>query len=219
MNQPWDEEFEVWRNSFLDIQSKDTDFKNLSKAWMQKAVERKYSYQFDWLGVPVIQMPGDLVLFQDVVYKQRPDFIIETGIARGGSLIFWASIQKLCGINGKVLGIDIDIRDHAKQAILASDFSQHIQLIQGSSTDHDVYNKVKKIASNFKRVMVVLDSNHTHEHVLSELKLYSEIVSQASPKSAIVEYMKSSRFNFQNIELENKSVLSVAPYGFWLKLE
>ena len=243
MNKPWDEEFEVWRNSFLDIQAKDAEFSNLSKAWMQKAVDTKFSYQFDWLGVPIIQMPGDLVMFQEIVWKTLPDLIIETGVARGGSLIFWASMQKLCGIDGKVLGVDIDIRDHAKRAISGSQFNQQIELLQGSSTDLDVFDEVKKIASPFKRIMVALDSNHTHEHVLDELKLYADLVSPgcmllvldtviddlnvdldrpwgpgASPKSAVIEYMRSRPGIFENLNvLERRSVLSVAPNGYWIR--
>lgn len=244
MNKPWDEEFEVWRNSFLDIQAKDAEFSNLSKAWMQKAVDTKFSYQFDWLGVPIIQMPGDLVMFQEIVWKTLPDLIIETGVARGGSLIFWASMQKLCGIDGKVLGVDIDIRDHAKRAISGSQFNQQIELLQGSSTDLDVFDEVKKIASPFKRIMVALDSNHTHEHVLDELKLYADLVSPgcmllvldtviddlnvdldrpwgpgASPKSAVIEYMKSRQGLFKNLpEFETRAALTVAPNGYWLRL-
>lgn len=243
MNQPWDEDFEVWRNSFLDIQSKDVDFSNLSKAWMQKAVDSKFSYQFDWMGVPIIQMPGDLVMFQEIVWKTRPDLIIETGVARGGSLIFWASMQKLCGIDGKVLGVDIDIREHAKKAISGSQFNQQIELLQGSSTDLDIFGEVKKFASPFKRIMVALDSNHTHEHVLDELRLYADLVSPgcmllvldtvideldvdpdrpwgpgASPKTAVIEYMKSQPGIFENLNVfERRSVLSVAPNGYWLK--
>jgi cephalosporin hydroxylase len=243
MNKPWDENFEVWRNGFLDIQAKDEDFDKLSKAWMQKAVDNKFSYQFDWMGVPIIQMPGDLVMFQEIVWKTRPDLIIETGIARGGSLIFWASMQRLCGIDGKVLGVDIDIRDHAKSAISGSQFNQQIELLQGSSTDIDVFEKVKKFASSFKKIMVVLDSNHTHDHVLDELKLYADIVSPgsmllvldsviddlkvdpdrpwgpgASPKSAVIEYMNSRRHQFQNLaDFENRAVLTVAPSGYWMK--
>lgn len=243
MNKPWDEEFEVWRNSFLDTQAKDAEFSNLSKAWMQKAVDSKFSYQFDWMGVPIIQMPGDLVMFQEIVWKTRPDLIIETGVARGGSLIFWASMQKLCGIDGKVLGVDIDIRDHAKRAILGSQFNQQIELLQGSSTDLAVFDEVKKSASPFKRIMVALDSNHTHEHVLNELRLYADLVSPgcmllvldtviddlnvdpdrpwgpgASPKSAVIEYMKSRPGIFENLNaLERRSVLSVAPNGYWIR--
>jgi len=243
MYKPWDEEFEVWRNSFLDIQAKDEEFRKLSKDWMQKAVDNKFSYQFDWMGVPIIQMPGDLVMFQEIVWKTRPDLIIETGIARGGSLIFWASMQKLCGIDGKVLGVDIDIREHAKRAISGSQFNQQIELQQGSSTDLEVFEKVKAFASPFKKVMIALDSNHTHDHVLDELKLYADLVSPgcmllvldtviedlkvdpdrewgpgASPKSAVIEYMNSRQFEFQNmVSFETRAALTVAPSGYWIK--
>ena len=188
-------------------------------------------------------MPGDLIVFQDIVYKTRPDLIIETGVARGGSLIFWASIQQLCGIEGRVLGIDIDIRDHAIQAIRSSRFNENIELILGSSTSEDVIPKVADIASNFERVMVVLDSNHTHDHVMEELKLYSELVSPgcmllvldtaiddlevdpdrnwgpgASPKSAVLDFMANHEGEFVNqIEYETRAAISVAPQGYWLK--
>ena len=243
MYKPWDEEFEVWRSSFLGIQAKDEEFNKLSKAWMQKAVDNKFSYQFDWMGVPIIQMPGDLVMFQEIVWKTRPDLIIETGVARGGSLIFWASMQKLCGIDGKVLGVDIDIREHAKRAISGSQFNQQIELRQGSSTDLDVFEKVKAFASPFKKVMIALDSNHTHDHVLDELKLYADLVSPgcmllvldtviedlkvdpdrewgpgASPKSAVIEYMNSRQYEFQNmVSFETRAALTVAPSGYWMK--
>jgi cephalosporin hydroxylase len=182
-------------------------------------------------------------MFQEIVWKTRPDLIIETGVARGGSLIFWASMQKLCGIDGKVLGVDIDIRDHAKRAISGSQFSQQIELLQGSSTNLDVFKKVEQFASPFKKIMIALDSSHTHDHVLEELKLYADLVSPgcmllvldtviddlevdpnrpwgpgASPKSAVIEYMKSRPNVFENLSsLERRSVLSVAPNGYWLK--
>ena len=243
MSKVWDESFEEWRIGFLKKQAEDTEFSNLSKAWMQSSVNHKYSYQFDWLGVPIIQMPGDLVVFQDIVYKTRPDLIIETGVARAGSLIFWASMQQLCGIDGKVLGIDIDIRDHARQAIDASHQKNQIQLIQGSSTDLDIFSKAKELSAKSKRVMVVLDSNHTHEHVLAELNLYADIVTRdcmllvldtviddltpdsdrpwgpgASPKSAVIEFMNSRPNDFENtLDYETRAAISVAPKGYWLK--
>ncbi len=245
MYTPWDEEFEVWRNDFLEKQIQDQNFKKISKQWMQESVDRKFSYQFDWMGVPIIQMPGDLMMFQEIVWKTRPDLIIETGVARGGSLIFWASIQKLCGIDGKVLGVDIDIRDHARRAISSSQFDKQIDLFQGSSTDFKVFEKVKQLASRYNKVMVVLDSNHTHDHVLEELELYGDLVSAgcmllvldtviddlnvdpnrawgpgASPKSAVLKYMKSKEGFFENsINYENRASLTVAPNGYWLRIK
>jgi len=243
MNKAWDEKFEKWRIGFLRNQAEDTEFRLLSKAWMQSSVNHKYSYQFDWLGVPIIQMPGDLIVFQDIVYKTRPDLIIETGVARGGSLIFWASIQQLCGIEGKVLGIDIDIREHAHQAIDGSRHKNQIQLLQGSSTDLEIFSQVKELSTKSKRVMVVLDSNHTHEHVLAELNLYADLVTTdcmllvldtviddlipdpdrpwgpgASPKSAVIEFMNTRPGVFENaLDYETRAAISVAPKGYWLR--
>ena len=210
---------------------------------MQISVDNKYSYQFEWLGIPIIQMPEDLVIFQEIVYKTQPDFIIETGVARGGSIIFWASIQKLCGITGKVLGVDIDIREHARNAINDSDFKDEIYLIEGSSVEGRVVNQVKNYVSQHKKIMVVLDSNHTHEHVLSELEIYSKFVTKdcfllvldtvidhlnldperpwgpgSSPKSAVKEFMLKNPEQFANEQsYENRALLSVAPYGYWIK--
>ena len=243
MNKAWDENFQEERIGFLKKQAEDSEFSLLSKAWMQSSVDHKYHYQFDWLGVPIIQMPGDLIVFQDIVYKTRPDLIIETGVARGGSLIFWASIQQLCGIQGKVLGIDIDIREHAHQAINSSRQKNQIQLLEGSSTDLEIFSQVKKLSTKSKRVMVVLDSNHTHEHVLAELNLYADIVTRdcmllvldtviddltpdsdrpwgpgASPKSAVIEFMNSRPNDFENtLVYETRAAISVAPKGYWLK--
>ena len=239
----WDPEFEKWKKSFLDPQTSDQDFKTITSKWLQKSVDHKYSYQFEWLGIPIIQLPTDLVIFQEIVWNTKPDLIIETGVARGGSINFWASIQDICKIDGHVLGVDIDIRDHAKAAIYNSVYKDKITLFQGSSTDLDISNHIKQIASNFNRVMVVLDSNHDHDHVYKELEIYAELVTKGcyllvldtviddlntdpgrswgpgrSPKSAVLKYMKDKKDRFMlDSELENRAVLSVAPSGFWLK--
>jgi cephalosporin hydroxylase len=243
MRKIWDIEFQEWRKKLLASQSNDIKLKGASRDWMQLAVNNKYSYQFDWLGVPIIQMPEDLIIFQEIVYKTQPDLIIETGVARGGSIIFWASIQKLCGITGKVLGVDIDIREHARNAINDSDFKDEIYLIEGSSVEGRVVNQVKNYVSQHKKIMVVLDSNHTHEHVLSELEIYSKFVTKdcfllvldtvidhlnldperpwgpgSSPKSAVKEFMLKNPEQFANEQsYENRALLSVAPYGYWIK--
>jgi len=239
----WDNEFQEWRNKLLASQSTNNEFKGASRDWMQLAVDNKYSYQFDWLGVPIIQMPEDLIIFQEIVYKTQPDLIVETGVARGGSIIFWASIQKLCGINGKVLGVDIEIRQHAKNAINNSNFKDQIYLIEGSSVEEKVVNQVNNYVSQHKKIMVVLDSNHTHEHVLSELEIYSNFVTKdcfmlvldtviddlnidperswgpgLSPKSAVKEFMLKNPGDFTHEQsYENRALLSVAPYGYWRK--
>ena len=243
MHEIWDAEFHQTRKELLRGRTDDIEFGEISKRLLQKSVDHKYSYQFDWLGVPIIQMPADLLVFQDIVFKTQPDLIIETGVARGGSLIFWASMQNLCGIEGKVLGIDIDIRSHSERAISSSRFSESIQLIRGSSTDLDIFLQVRSLASNYKKVMVVLDSNHTHDHVLKELELYADLVSAecfllvldtviddlkvdserpwgpgASPKSAVTEYMQKHPNQFHNaVNFEQAALLSVAPLGFWIK--
>lgn len=243
MSKIWDIEFQEWRKKLLGSQSNNREFKAASRNWMQLSVDNKYSYQFDWLGVPIIQMPEDLIIFQEIVYKTQPDLIIETGVARGGSIIFWASIQKLCGITGKVLGVDVDIRQHARSAINYSNFKDEIDLIEGSSIEDKVVDQVKKIVSQHKRIMVVLDSNHTHEHVLSELEIYSKFVTKdcfllvldtviddlnidpdrpwgpgSSPKSAVKEYMLKISGDFINEQsYENRALLSVAPNGYWRK--
>ena len=244
MSKIWDIEFQEWRKKLLGSQSNNLEFKAASRDWMQISVDNKYSYQFDWLGIPIIQMPEDLVIFQEIVHKTQPDLIIETGVARGGSIVFWASIQRLCGITGKVLGVDIDIREHARNAINNSNFKGEINLIEGSSVENEVVDQVKNIVSQHNRIMVVLDSNHTHEHVLSELAIYSKFVTKdcfllvldtviddlkidsdrpwgpgSSPKSAVKEFMLKNPKQFTNEQsYENRALLSVAPYGYWRKI-
>lgn len=243
MTANWDKEFETWRNEKLSLQMENKEFLDQSQKWMQSSVTASYSYQFDWLGVPIIQMPGDLLVFQDIVYRTRPDLIIETGIARGGSINFWASLLNLCDIDGEVLGIDIDIRPHAKQALAHSRFKDSIKLIEGSSVNSDVLDKVKQIASLHKKIMVVLDSNHTHEHVVSELYSYANLVTSGnfllvldtviddlvpyegrdwgpgqSPKSAVLEFMNENPGMFENApRYEAQAGLSVAPFGYWMR--
>ena len=131
-----------------------------------------WSYQWSWLGLPVIQMPPDIVVLQEIIWETKPQLIIETGIARGGSLILSASILQLLG-DGEVLGIDIDIRAHNRAAIEAHPLAHRITMIEGSSLDPEVVGAARARADAVERVMVVLDSNHTHEHVLAELELFA----------------------------------------------
>jgi cephalosporin hydroxylase len=144
-----------------------------------------YVYNFFWLGVPIIQIPQDMQALQEIIWKVKPDLIIETGIAWGGSLVFSASmlaILEACGEikEGHVLGIDIDIRQHNKLAINAHPLAKKITMLEGSSIDHRIIKEVTNIASNHNRVMVFLDSNHTHDHVLAELEAYAPCVSAGS---------------------------------------
>ena len=245
MSEVFDHEFESFRSDYLRKQTLDVDFQNLPKSWMNLSVKHKYSYQFDWLGIPIIQMPSDLILFQEVIWKTRPSLVIETGIARGGSLVFWASMMQLSDIDGKVLGIDIDIRKHTIRALNASKFNGIIEVIEGGSTEPEVISKVKNFAKSFDRVMVVLDSNHTHEHVLSELENYADLVTPGnyllvldtniddidkpedrpwevgnSPKTAVIEFMNTHPDNFLNDKmLESRSLTTVSPFGFWKRID
>jgi cephalosporin hydroxylase len=240
----FDPEFESWRSELTAAQAADPEFKSLSAKWLQKSVDLKYTYQFEWLGIPIIQLPVDLVTFQEIVWNTKPDLIIECGVARGGSLVFWASIQSLCGITPRVIGIDIDIREHAIAAINSSVFANHIALIEASSIELETITKVKKLTVGAERIMVVLDSNHTHDHVLSELKAYSPFVTSrnyllvldtvidildvdptrpwgpgASPLSAVREFLRTND-SFQNQDFyEKRNAISVAPGGFLFKID
>lgn len=153
-------------------------FMSLGIDFMEKTASNFYCYNFDWLGIPIIQFPQDIVALQEVIWNTKPDLIIETGIGRGGSLIFYASILKLTVPNGLVVGIDIDIRKPNKEAIERHPLAKNIKLIEGSSTDNKVIDEIKKLSKKFKNIMVVLDSNHTSEHVFKELELYNNFVTK-----------------------------------------
>lgn len=168
-------QFEHERAKAIEQMGSDSDLRQLSLNWMIAADKYKYSYNFTWLGRPIIKLPGDITVLQEVIWKTKPDLIIETGIAHGGSLILSASILDLIG-HGDVLGIDIDIRPHNRSAIESHPLAHRIQMLEGSSTDSDVIKKVAKVASTKERIMVVLDSMHTHKHVLDELRIYSQFV-------------------------------------------
>lgn len=139
------------------------------------ADRHNWSYQWSWLGVPVIQMPTDIVVLQEVIWETRPQLVLETGIARGGSLLLYASILELIG-DGTVLGIDIDIRAHNREAIESHPHARRVRMIEGSSVDDEVVAEARAAAGEVERVMVILDSNHTHEHVLAELRAYAPLV-------------------------------------------
>lgn len=205
------------------------------------SVKHRYSYNFSWLGRPIIQYPQDMIAAQEIIWKVQPDLIVETGIAHGGSLIFYASLLELIGGNGRVIGIDIDIRAHNRVEIEKHPMFKRISMIQGSAVDRTIAEQVYAQAKNAKKVMVILDSNHTHEHVLQELELYSPLVKKGSylivfdtvvedlpeecvenrpwgrgnnPKTAVWEFLKKNdRFELDK-ETENKLLLTVAPDGY-----
>src|SRR5262245_49385518 len=156
--------------------SQDAAFRDLSARWFLASFQHEYSYHFRWLGLPIIQYPQDIVALQEIIWQTKPDLIIETGVARGGSLIFYASMLALLGGPGRVIGIDVDIRPHNRRNIEAHPLAERVVLVQGSSVDEAVVRQVSDFARVARRVMVVLDSNHTHEHVLRELEMYSPLV-------------------------------------------
>ena len=162
-------------------QGQDARFQEVSRDWLATATEHKYSYHFSWLGRPIIQLPQDVLAMQELIWRVQPDLIVETGIAHGGSLVFSAAMLELnasCGGPGEaeVLGIDIDIRSHNRRAIEEHPMARRISMIEGSSVDPLVADQVRERAESADRVLVCLDSNHTHEHVLAELEVYAPLV-------------------------------------------
>jgi cephalosporin hydroxylase len=156
-----------------------------SRLWMDRANRRKYSYHFEWMGRPIIQYPQDVLAMQEIIWSVKPDLIIEAGIAHGGSLIFSASMLELnviCGgpQDAQVLGIDIDIRAHNRAAIEAHPMVRRVAMIEGSSVAPEVISQVKARAAGKRSVLVLLDSNHTHDHVLAELEAYANLVTVGS---------------------------------------
>ena len=219
--------------------------KSSAHAFMKASVDPKYSYNFSWLGRPIIQYPQDMVAMQELLWEVKPDLIIETGIAHGGSLIFYASILELIatctGHEGKVLGIDIDIRPHNRKAIEEHPMFKRISMIQGSSIAPEIVAQVVERAKGHQRIMVCLDSNHTHNHALAELEAYAPLTSVGSycvvfdtliedmgegayperswgvgnnPKTAVWQYLKThSEFEI-NKNIDIKLLISVAPDGY-----
>jgi cephalosporin hydroxylase len=230
-----------------------------TQEWMLQSVAHRYSYCFSWLGRPVIQYPQDIVAMQELIWAVRPDLIIETGIAHGGSLILSASMLAMLDMcdaiedkrsmapatsRRRVLGVDIDIRAHNRAAIEAHPMASRIQMIQGSSIAPDVIAQVRGIAANYSRVLVCLDSNHTHDHVLAELEAYAPLTSPGSycvvfdtlvedmpadaypdrpwgpgnnPKTAVWQYLKSHPEFKIDRETQNKLLITVAPDGYLLR--
>jgi cephalosporin hydroxylase len=163
----------------------DRELAMLTRSWMDRANPAKYSYHFEWMGRPIIQYPQDIIAVQEIIWSVKPDLIIETGIAHGGSLIFSASMLELNAISGgpqdaQVLGIDIDIRAHNRAAIEAHPMARRIAMIEGSSVAAGVVSEVRAMAAGKRSILVMLDSNHTHDHVEAELEAYASLVSVGS---------------------------------------
>lgn len=240
----------------IDGLAADADLQALSRTWVREVAPHNWAYNFSWFGRPAIQFPNDAWALQELVWKVRPDLIIETGIAHGGSLIYSASLLALLDIcdatergemldphnpKRKVLGIDIDIRKHNREAIEAHPLYPRIEMIQGSSINQETIDKVHDVASGYERILVCLDSNHTHDHVLAELEAYAPLVTQGSycvvfdtlvedmpehlsddrpwgpgnsPKTAVHAYLKHNP-NFEiDSRIDKKLLITVAPDGF-----
>ena len=226
--------------------AKNTELKEAASEFLRASIVPQYSYNFSWLGRPIIQYPQDIVVMQELIWRIQPDLIIETGIAHGGSLIFSASMLELnaaCGGNpeGRVVGVDIDIRSHNREALEAHPLSRRIDLLEGSSTSPEILEQVSRLAEGKQRVLVCLDSNHTHDHVLAELEAYAPLVSPGSycvvfdtviehlpkefyperpwgpgdnPMSAVHLFLEShSEFEIDTA-IDSKVLISVAPSGY-----
>ncbi|MFM7795413.1 MAG: cephalosporin hydroxylase family protein, partial [Candidatus Nitrosotenuis sp.] len=232
-----DKDFEKRNQKKIRLMKLDKKLGVISKKWFSRSYKYEYSYHFRWLGRPIIQYPQDMVALQEIVWRIRPELIVETGIARGGSLIFFASLLELIG-KGKVLGIDIKIKQQNRNEIEKHSLFKRIKILEGSSTDEEIIRKVHEFTKNKKTVMVVLDSNHTHDHVLNELKAYSSIVTKGSylvvfdtviadlpqqyftnrpwkkfdnPKSALNEFLKSNKQFKIDTEITDKLSITAAP--------
>jgi len=176
-------------------QGQSQTLKQLARDFYDESAKHKYTYHFSWMGRPIIQLPQDMIAMQELVWRIQPDLIIECGVAHGGSIIYYASLLQLLG-HGEVLGIDVDIRAHNRQAIESHPMAHRITLFEGSSIDLDMVERVRAHAQG-KRVMVVLDSNHTHAHVLEELRHYAPLVSVDSycvVMDTVVEDMPADAF-------------------------
>ena len=255
-----EEQFALERLQRLDEFSEDARLKTIAHDWVFHSMQQKYLYNFDWLGRPIIQYPDDMVAIQELIWKVKPTLVIETGIAHGGSLVLSASMLAMLDYceaveagstldprksRRKVVGIDIDIRSHNRSAIEAHPLAGLISMVEGSSVDRHVIDEVHQLAAGHETVMVFMDSNHTHEHVLGELNAYAHLVTKGSycvvfdtfvedmppkyfpdrpwdkcdsPKTAVREYVKShSEFEIDK-SIDNKLLISVAPDGYLLRI-
>jgi cephalosporin hydroxylase len=218
----------------------DPELRRLRREMIRAIAKYRYSYNFTWFGRPIIQLPDDVLAIQELIFRVKPELIVETGVAHGGSIVFSASILELLG-RGSVVGIDIDIRAHNREALEKHPLKKRFQLIEGSSIDEKTAAQVRALAAGKKPTMVVLDSNHTHDHVLRELEIYSPLVGKGSyllvldtivedmdegsfpdrpwgkgnnPKTAVHAFLaKNDRFVIDK-EVEDRLLFTVAPDGF-----
>lgn len=239
MNKTIAQEFEAECKAEIAAQGADEKLKGLARDFYNESARHKYTYHYSWMGRPIIQLPQDMLAMQELIWRIKPDLVIECGIAHGGSIIYYASLLELQG-HGEVLGIDRDIRPHNREAIEAHPMSKRIRMIEGSSIDLATVEQVRAIAAG-KKVIVVLDSNHTHDHVLEELRFYSPMVSADSycvvmdtivedmpadafpdrpwghgdnPKTAVWAFLKENDSFEIDYEMQNKLLITVAPDGY-----
>jgi cephalosporin hydroxylase len=235
------DEFAAERRKRLSSLDGDHPVWRAAREFFQHTIDLRYSYNFDWLGVPVIQYPQDLVAMQEIIWRTKPDLIIETGVARGGSLVFYASMLKLLGGDRTAVGIDIDIRPHNRDSIESHPLADSIVLVEGSSVSEEVLEQVRTHADGAERTMVVLDSSHTRDHVLRELELYSPFVGKGnyivvfdtaiehlspesttdrewgkgnSPLAAVEDFLKTTDRFVADRSVDAKLLISVAPSGY-----
>ena len=206
----YDNKFEAEKKKIIKKNSLSKNFLKITQKFNEEASLNKYTYTFNWLGVPIIQYPQDIIVMQELLYDIKPDLVIETGIARAGSLIFYSSILSLIHKKYKVIGIDIDIRKHAKKVLNNHNFSKNIITLQGSSNDQKILEKIKKISKNYKKILVCLDSDHTHDHVLKELENYSKFVSK---KSYLVVFDTTQGTFNNNIINKISKIYKYKPWG------
>ncbi|MDD5107851.1 MAG: CmcI family methyltransferase [Desulfuromonadaceae bacterium] len=166
------------RQKSMDLYSKEA-FEAISRQWVRVGWNQKYQYSFSWMGRPIIQLPEDMIRMQEVIYRLKPDVIIETGVAHGGSLIFYAGLCKTME-KGRVIGIDIEVRPHNRAAIEAHELNDRITLVEGSSTAPEIIGRVKSLVKPGETVIFILDSNHSYAHVYAELEAYAEMVTPGS---------------------------------------
>ncbi|RCS58219.1 cephalosporin hydroxylase family protein [Parvibium lacunae] len=245
MTHPY-EQFKTECAAEIQAMGQDLELKTATQSWIAQANAKKYSYHFEWLGRPIIQYPQDIIAMQEIIWQTKPDLIIETGIAHGGSLIFSASmleLNALCGgpAEATVIGIDIDIRPHNREAIEAHPMAKRIRLLQGSSVAPEIVQQVQAAAQGKQSILVCLDSNHTHEHVLAELNAYAPFVTVGNycvvfdtiiedlpagmfpdrpwdignnPKTAVATYLAQNRHFQLDASIEQKLLITVAPGGY-----
>lgn len=234
-------QFEVERKERIANQGKNKSLVQAGKAFFQETIYSQYSYNFNWFGRPIIQYPQDVMAMQEIIWEVKPDIIIETGIAHGGTVLFYASMLQLLGGDRQLVSVDIDIREHNRREIENHPLYRNVTMLEGSATDQTIVDTIYNFAEGRNNPLVVLDSNHTHAHCLREMELYAPLVRKGSylvvmdtviedlsaptygnrpwgpgdnPKTAVYEYLKKDdRFKIDT-SINDKLIMSVAPDGY-----